>query len=82
MLRVLLAALADRRLHPGKTVLDSSSGNVGIAYAMIGQIVGLPVETRRVSRTREKRRRVREIAPSFSISITRSSIPTSSFTWT
>jgi cysteine synthase len=55
VLRVLLTALADRRLHPGKTVLDSSSGYVGIAYAMIGQIVGLPVETRRVSGTREKR---------------------------
>jgi len=44
VLRMLLAALADGRLHPGKTVLDSSSGNAGIAYAMIGRIVGLPVE--------------------------------------
>jgi cysteine synthase B len=44
VLRMLLAALADGRLHPGKTVLDSSSGNAGIAYAMIGRIIGLPVE--------------------------------------
>jgi cysteine synthase B len=44
VLRMLLAALADGRLHPGKTVLDSSSGNAGIAYAMIGRMVGLPVE--------------------------------------
>jgi cysteine synthase B len=44
VLRMLLAALADGRLHPGKTILDSSSGNAGIAYAMIGQIIGRPVE--------------------------------------
>ena len=44
VLRMLLAALADGRLHPGKTILDSSSGNAGIAYAMTGQIIGLPVE--------------------------------------
>ena len=44
VLRMLLGALADGRLQPGQTVLDSSSGNAGIAYAMIGRIVGVPVE--------------------------------------
>lgn len=44
VLRMLLGALADGRLKPGKTVLDSSSGNAGIAYAMIGGVIGLPVE--------------------------------------
>ncbi len=44
VLRMLLGALADGRLQPGKTVLDSSSGNAGIAYAMIGRIIGHPVE--------------------------------------
>ncbi|MGH7391518.1 MAG: PLP-dependent cysteine synthase family protein [Candidatus Rokuibacteriota bacterium] len=44
VLRMMLGALADGRLEPGKTVLDSSSGNAGIAYAMIGRIVGVPVE--------------------------------------
>jgi cysteine synthase B len=44
VLRMLLAALADGRLEPGKTILDSSSGNAGIAYAMIGGLLGLPVE--------------------------------------
>ncbi len=44
VLRMLLGALAEGRLKPGTTVLDSSSGNAGIAYAMIGRIVGLPVE--------------------------------------
>jgi cysteine synthase B len=41
---MLLAALANGRLRPGKTILDSSSGNAGIAYAMVGRIIGYPVE--------------------------------------
>jgi cysteine synthase B len=44
VLRMLLGALDDGRLKPGKTVLDSSSGNAGIAYSMIGRIIGVPVE--------------------------------------
>jgi len=44
VLRMLLGALADGRLDPDKTVLDSSSGNAGIAYAMIGRMIGFPVE--------------------------------------
>src|SRR5256885_7283841 len=44
VLRMVLGALADGRLQPGKTILDSSSGNAGIAYAMIGRMIGLPVE--------------------------------------
>src|SRR6188474_2809736 len=32
VLNMLLAALANGRLRPGKTILDSSSGNAGIAY--------------------------------------------------
>ncbi len=44
VLRMMLAALADGRIMPGQTLLDSSSGNAGIAYAMIGRIVGVPVE--------------------------------------
>ena len=44
VLRMLLGALDDGRLRRGQTVLDSSSGNAGIAYAMIGRLLGLPVE--------------------------------------
>lgn len=44
VVRMLLAALADGRLTPGKIILDSSSGNAGIAYAMIGRVIGVPVE--------------------------------------
>src|SRR5215475_2206395 len=43
VLRMLLSALDDGRLKD-KTILDSSSGNAGIAYAMIGRMIGLPVE--------------------------------------
>jgi cysteine synthase B len=41
---ICLSALARGQLQPGKTILDSSSGNAGIAYAMIGRIIGVPVE--------------------------------------
>ncbi len=44
VLRMVLSALDDGRLQPGQTILDSSSGNAGIAYAMIGRIIGVPVE--------------------------------------
>jgi S-sulfo-L-cysteine synthase (O-acetyl-L-serine-dependent) len=44
VLRMVLGALADGRLRDGQTILDSSSGNAGIAYAMVGRIVGVPVE--------------------------------------
>ena len=42
--QILLDALASGALHPGKTILDSSSGNAGIAYAMVGAVLGYPVE--------------------------------------
>jgi cysteine synthase B len=44
VLRMIRDAERDGRLHPGKTILDSTSGNAGIAYAMIGAVKGYPVE--------------------------------------
>lgn len=44
VLRMLAEALADGRLQPGKTIIDSSSGNAGIAYALIGGALGFGVE--------------------------------------
>ena len=41
---MLLHALEDGRLGDGRTVLDSSSGNAGIAYAWIGKVLGVPVK--------------------------------------
>ncbi|MGE3541615.1 MAG: PLP-dependent cysteine synthase family protein [Candidatus Tectimicrobiota bacterium] len=41
--QILLDALATGALRPGKTILDSSSGNAGIAYAMLGAVLKYPV---------------------------------------
>ncbi len=38
--RILLEAIADGRLGGGRAILDSSSGNAGIAYAMLGSLLG------------------------------------------
>lgn len=44
VLRMLAEAIADGRLTPDKTIIDSSSGNAGIAYALIGGALGYQVE--------------------------------------
>lgn len=44
VLRMLAEAVVNGTLPPDKTILDSSSGNAGIAYAMIGAILGRRVE--------------------------------------
>jgi len=41
--RMMARALADGRFRGGRRLLDSSSGNAGIAYAMIGAALGVPV---------------------------------------
>ena len=43
MRQILLDALTSGALCPGRTILDSSSGNAGIAYAMLGAALGYPV---------------------------------------
>src|SRR5262245_10741418 len=42
--RMLLEALIAGRIGKGQVVLDSSSGNAGIAYAMIGAMMNLPIQ--------------------------------------
>ena len=41
--RMICQALTDGRLEGGRRLLDSSSGNAGIAYAMIGAALSIPV---------------------------------------
>lgn len=41
--QILLDALTSGALRPGKIILDSSSGNAGIAYAMLGAVLRYPV---------------------------------------
>jgi S-sulfo-L-cysteine synthase (O-acetyl-L-serine-dependent) len=40
--QIILDALADGRLR-GRTLIDSTSGNTGVAYSMIGAALGIPV---------------------------------------
>jgi len=42
-LNILRTALAEGRLASGKRLLDSTSGNMGIAYATFGAAMGVPV---------------------------------------
>ncbi|HVH71807.1 MAG TPA: cysteine synthase family protein [Candidatus Dormibacteraeota bacterium] len=43
-LSMIQAGIATGALKPGKTVIDATSGNTGIAYAMIGAAMGYPVK--------------------------------------
>jgi S-sulfo-L-cysteine synthase (O-acetyl-L-serine-dependent) len=40
---IVLAALSSGELSPGRTLIDASSGNTGISYAMLGARLGFPV---------------------------------------
>jgi cysteine synthase B len=40
---MLLDGIASGRLTPGKTILEATSGNTGIAHAMLGSALGFPV---------------------------------------
>lgn len=42
-LNIIRAALADGSLNGGKRLLDSTSGNMGIAYATFGAALGIPI---------------------------------------
>jgi len=41
--RMMLQALVEDKLSGGRRLLDSSSGNAGISYAMLGAALGIPV---------------------------------------
>src|SRR5262249_43627173 len=43
-LRMIEEGLRTGALSPGKVILDSTSGNTGIALAMTGAVLGYPVE--------------------------------------
>jgi cysteine synthase B len=43
-LRMIQEGIRAGKLRPGKTILDSTSGNTGIALALIGSVLGYPVE--------------------------------------
>jgi len=48
-------------LRPGKVIIDSTSGNTGIALAMVGAALGYPVEIVMASNVSRERKKI--IAP-------------------
>jgi cysteine synthase B len=46
------------RLGPGKTLLDATSGNTGIAFAMLGAALGFPVQLAMPSNVSPERKRI------------------------
>src|SRR6202030_1146940 len=43
-LSMIQAGLASGALRPGKTIIDATSGNTGIAYAMVSAALAFPVQ--------------------------------------
>jgi cysteine synthase B len=59
-LRMLQEGLRTRALRPGKTIIDSTSGNTGIALAMLGAAFGYPVHLVLPGNVSVERRRIIE----------------------
>lgn len=59
-LKMIQDGIASGRLAPGKTIIDSTSGNTGIALAMIGRVLGYPVELVMPSNVSAERKRIIE----------------------
>jgi cysteine synthase B len=57
-LSMIQAGLRSGSLRPGKTILDATSGNTGIAYAMIGAALGYPVRLFLPNSASEERKRM------------------------
>ena len=57
-LGMIQAGLASGALSPGKTIIDATSGNTGIAYAMIGAALGYPVKLCLPDSASQERKRI------------------------
>lgn len=57
-LSMIQAGLASGALQPGKTIIDATSGNTGIAYAMIGAALGYPVKLCMPDSASDERKRI------------------------
>jgi cysteine synthase B len=57
-LKMIEEGMRAGKLVPGKTILDSTSGNTGIALAMIGSALGYPVELVMPENVSQERKRV------------------------
>lgn len=56
--RMILEGLRSGQLRSGKTLIDATSGNTGIAYAAIGALLGVPVLLAMPANASPERRRV------------------------
>lgn len=68
--RMIREGLKSGQLTPGKTILDSTSGNTGVAYAMIGAALQFPVELVMPENVSQQRK---QIVTTFGAKITYSS---------
>lgn len=57
-LSMIEAGLASGDLHSGKTIIDATSGNTGIAYAMIGAALGYAVKLCLPDSASQERKRI------------------------
>lgn len=57
-LKMLQEGIKSGKLNTGKTLIDSTSGNTGIALAMIGRVLGYPVELVMPSNVSTERKRI------------------------
>jgi cysteine synthase B len=60
-LRMILEGERSGRLYPGKTILDATSGNTGIAYAMLGAVLRYPVTLCLPKNASEERKQILRI---------------------
>jgi cysteine synthase B len=58
--KMIETGLARGELRPGKVILDSTSGNTGIALAMVGAALGYPVELVMASNVSRERKKIIE----------------------
>ncbi len=57
-LSMFLTALKEGIIQEGKVVIDATSGNTGIALAMVGAALGVPVELAMPANVSEERKRI------------------------
>ncbi len=57
-LKMVQEGIKSGKLKPGKTIIDSTSGNTGIALAMIGRVLDYPVELVMPANVSTERKRI------------------------
>jgi cysteine synthase B len=57
-LSMFLTALEEGRIREGQVVIDATSGNTGIALAMVGSALGIPVELAMPANVSEERKKI------------------------